>query len=156
MQMSRGLGKMQRLILSSLDESKRWMGEADVQRRGCFIFPKPRYWNHCPTETEPLIVRVRGERFFLDDDTYDLAATLQYLAEIQDKMQPYIHGFQVSQKFLNSFWRAAKRLIETSYLVRWRSDTTRIVYKGLRLTQLGDKCVTTDYQHLAKKYQSET
>ena len=141
--MSRGLGKMQRLILSSLDESKRWMAEPKIQQFGPFTLTLGRYWNHQPADNDPYIVRVNGEQVFLDEDTYDLSATLQYLAEKHGKMESYVHGIQVSPNFLNSFWRAAKRLIQTGYLVRWHERTNRIVVKGLRLEQIENKCVTT-------------
>ena len=149
--MSRGLGKMQRLILSSLDESKRWMGEPVMQEYGGFTIRLGRYWNHTPEANDSYVVRVNGEQVFLDEDTFDLSATLQYLAEKHGKMESYVHGIQVSPKFLNSFWRAAKRLIQTGYLVRWHERTNRIVVKGLRLEQIENKCVETVSTHLAKK-----
>ena len=148
--MSKGLGIMQRMILESLDESKRWMAEPKIQQFGPFTIRLGRYWNHTPEANDPYVVRVNGEQVFLDEDTFDLSATLQYLAEKHGKMESYVHGIQVSPKFLNSFWRAAKRLTETGYLIRWCNDTTRIVIKGLRLTQIEDKCVGTVNQHLAK------
>jgi len=110
-----------------------------------------RYWNHFPEENDPYLVRVNGEIIYLDDDTFDLSATLQFLAEKHGRMEEGVHRIQVSLNFQNSFWRAAKRLIETGYLVRWGYDTNRIVVKGLRLEQMENKRVETVSTHIAKK-----
>ena len=110
-----------------------------------------RYWNHFPKENDPYLVRVNGEILYLDDDTFDLSATLRFLAEKHERMEEGLHRIQVSLNFQNSFWRASKRLIQTGYLVRWRDDTNRIVVKGLRLEQIENKCVETVSTHLAKK-----
>jgi hypothetical protein len=142
---------MQRMIIEALDESKRWMADVKTERVCSFLIVRGRYWNHQPTDNDPFVVRVNGKLFFLDEDTFDLSATLRYLAEKHGKMESYVHDKQVSPKFLNSFWRAAKRLIQTGYLVRWVDGTNRIVEKGLRLTQIKDKCVTTVAQHLTQK-----
>ena len=149
--MSRGLGKMQRLILSSLDESKEWMEKPVMQEYCGFTMLCGRYWNHFPEENDPYLVRVNGEIIYLDDDTFDLSATLRFLAEKHERMEKGVHRIQVSLNFQNSFWRASKRLIQTGYLVRWRDDTNRIVVKGLRLEQIENKCVEPVSTHLAKK-----
>jgi len=132
--MSRGLGIMQHMILESLDESRKWMAEPMTMQYCSYTIRLGRYWNHKPEDNDPYVVRVNGELVFLDEDTFDLSATLRYLAEKQGKMQKYIHGMEVSPVFVCSFWRAAKRLTQTGYLIRWHEKTNRIVCKGLRLT----------------------
>ena len=152
--MSRGLGEIQRLILSSLDESKEWMAQ---ERHGSFCglsFLRGKYWDHSPKTHDPWLVRVSREIISLDDEEFDLSATLRFLAEKHNRMEKYVHGMQVSPKFQNSFWRAAKRLIQTGYLLRWRDDTNRIVVKGLRFEKMEAKCVGPGHTHLKTERES--
>ena len=50
---------MQRLILSSLDESKQWMAAPLKSEFSGFSMLTGRYWNHSPKEKDPYCVRVK-------------------------------------------------------------------------------------------------
>lgn len=112
--MSRGLGKMQLTILDSLEASRQWMAEPDSKTFGDLVVHRGKYRDHKPDAGKPLRVRVDGEYVELAAGQYDLSAVLEYLGE-------------KDQKFVSSFWRAAKKLIETGHLSRVLEGSNRIV-----------------------------
>ena len=87
-----GLGKLQREILGSLDESKGW-----VSYRGC------RDWEYGPGW-----VKSHGRYWQLPEGVYDLRGVLAYLAY---RDQKYSQCSYVSSSFKASFSRAVKGLL---------------------------------------------
>jgi len=103
--MGRGLGKLQREILTSLEESR----DSD------FVFsyygganPNPPYW------TAPIAVQ-HGTRFALAEGVYDLRAVKTALGKHDSTRRSYD---TFTPTFSATFSRACHRLVEQGYLER--------------------------------------
>ncbi len=135
--MSRGLGKMQREILDTLEEAKqemfRYHGSARLEP--IYIEPggrfKEGFW--FTEKSEPGWVRSGGRVWQLPDDVYDLRASLKYLALRHSAV--YAASY-VESAFQASFSRAVKGLVCRGLL-----DTRGIVYlpRQRRFVRITDK-----------------
>jgi hypothetical protein len=106
--MSRGLGKMQREILGTLDEAKRHFGE-DYSYRGGF-----NEFGIAPRWKLPGWVVHRGAVFRLGETIYDLRASCRYLAQRHDGLD---RGCWLELRFQASFSRAVRGLLKRRLLV---------------------------------------
>src|ERR1700761_5906376 len=93
--MSRGLGKLQRAILESLDEAK----IQETQYHGCK-----------PDDYEG--IRYHGSTFVPSDGLYDLRASVQFLARATGNLRSY----RITPSFSAAFSRAVRGLIKAGYL----------------------------------------
>ena len=108
--MGRGLGRVQRDILATLEEAKAAMPRYQGARWG------PPYGH----EGEPGWVSSRGGRVRLPDGVYDLRCSLRYLARRDG--QVYAQGEErglgyVSEGYRVAFSRAARGLLRRGLLV---------------------------------------
>jgi hypothetical protein len=113
--MSRGLGRLQREILDTLDEAK----AATVPYAGGGAH------QGMLTEGGPGWVQSNGRRWKLPEDTYDLRASLRYLATRHGKVRGagragYCYAGYVDGAFQASFSRAARGLVARGELVRMK------------------------------------
>jgi len=110
--MSRGLGRMQRDILDTLDEAK--AAALPYQGRSILL-----------THPEPGWVSHRGQRFRMDGDCYDLRASLRFLAHRAG--QTYAPEAYVCGAFQSSFSRAARGLLARGLLTATNRGHSRHV-----------------------------
>jgi hypothetical protein len=120
--MSRGLGKMQHLILASLKPAKQAHVEGKLSYIGAASFANVIHQSDHPAET---LVRQGGEFVTLDEGFYDLRATLRYLAirlserPGKRKRRPVSEDLRVvDNAFRITFMRAARNLVERGLLIR--------------------------------------
>ena len=100
--MSRGLGRLQREILETLEQVK----QADVLYGGMVFV-----WG--TAKLDPNRAAWHGSVFELESGAYDLRKSRAYLLKKR--------GIRISEsahpQFISSFWRAARKLIERGVLV---------------------------------------
>jgi hypothetical protein len=120
--MSRGLGKMQHLILASLKQAKRAHIEGQLSYTGSASFANVVHQSKRPGET---LVRQGGEFVTLDEGVYDLRATLRYLAirisegPSKRKRRPVSQDLRViDNAFRITFMKGVRSLVERGLLVR--------------------------------------
>jgi hypothetical protein len=120
--MSRGLGKMQHLILASLKQAKRAHIEGQLSYTGSASFANVVHQSKRPRET---LVRRGGEFVTLDEGVYDLRATLRYLAirlsegPSKRKRRPVSQDLRViDNAFRMTFMKGVRSLVERGLLVR--------------------------------------
>lgn len=106
--MSRGLGKLQHDILFSLEKSKEYRF-VDGYHGGENADGK---YRHKAT------VRHHGQRFTLDDDTYDLRAVIRVVALLDRPKRTYAAGEFLDGSFQSAFYRAVQSLIRRGELER--------------------------------------
>jgi hypothetical protein len=105
--MSRGLGKLQRVVLSTLNDAKElhtvYTGRNDGERV---------FYHRCEVR--------------LPDDVYDMRASLQFLARAMKRaMNQVRRGYEprlpleVKASFGTALYRAVRRLVESGYLEQW-------------------------------------
>lgn len=149
--MSRGLGDMQRTVLASLEPAKRAYAQGKFDYVGGAA--SENVWAHSDDDSK--FVRHGGEFFTLDDNVYDLRATLVYAAlnapvrvwpGLRDgtgispfkmaRHNPWRGGkFQYVQTvFRDAFMRAARSLVERGLLIRSDDEDAR----QLRFVSLRD------------------
>jgi hypothetical protein len=119
--MSRGLGKIQRLILEALEETESVTKEV-------FGFTLPVYHRE---------ITHLGQRFNLKDGIYDLRQVCRYLAGREDKL--YDFG-AIKESFHVSFYRAVRGLIKRGYLEQ--KELGGIYGRQLRFVSVTDMYVT--------------
>ena len=100
--MSRGLGKIEREILSTLNKIKERDLEIDFYYRGVGYKPGWIFYN--------------GYNIKLTDDVYDLRAILKYMA-IKNK-KTYCRNTYIEESFQASFSRAVKNLVKRKKLLK--------------------------------------
>lgn len=120
--MSRGLGKMQHLILASLKPAKQAHVEGKFSYIGAASFANVIYQSDHPGE---ILVRQGGEFMTLDEGVYDLRATLRYLAirlserPGKRKRRPVSEDLRVvDNAFRITFICAVRKLVERGLLIR--------------------------------------
>jgi hypothetical protein len=106
--MSRGLGKLQREILETLDDAKRHFGEDYSYHGGFTKFGIAARWKL------PGWVVHRGAAFRLGEAMYDLRASCRYLAHRHDALD---RGRWLDPRFQASFSRAVRSLVKRGLLV---------------------------------------
>src|ERR1051326_2664116 len=105
--MSRGLGELQRAILSTLDVAK------------C-VFP--------PDYDSPDVLWYHGRPLRLPADVYDLRASLQYLGRATGQVTCNLSlrkGTIVRSNYASSFCRAVRGLVAGGYLAQWSTPIYR-------------------------------
>jgi hypothetical protein len=115
-QLSKGLGYLQRAILATLDDSK---CRGDERYTGHLM---PRYVG-ADEET-----RYHGRNLELLPDVYDMRASLQYLARSTGKVQTGLslrRDTIVRANFASAFCRAVRGLVRDGYLEQWSSRVYR-------------------------------
>jgi len=119
--MSRGLGKMQRLILASLKPAKQAHVEGKLSYIGAANFTNVIHQSDHPGET---LVRQGGEFMTLDEDVYDLRATLRYVAirlsarPGKRKRRPVsLDRRVIDNAFRITFMNAVRSLVERGLLI---------------------------------------
>lgn len=129
--MSRGLGKLQRLILLSLKPSRAWANSGDELL----------YIGHGSYFARPDEVTYKGERVRLGYGDYDLSAVRMFLAKKlgRTRIDRFNGGVIVNENFSSSFWRSAKRLMEDDYIEPLHLDAKR--QRLVRLTPFGERAV---------------
>ena len=119
--MSRGLGKMQHLILASLKPAKQAHVEGKLSYIGAANFTNVIHQSDHPGET---LVRQGGEFVTLDEGVYDLRATLRYVAirlsarPGKRKRRPISEDRRViDNAFRITFMNAVRSLVERGLLI---------------------------------------
>jgi hypothetical protein len=124
--MSRGIGNLQREILDSLDDAKRYFADpanaVEKQFLGCSFTSYPKYKGGAPFFpdrsshlVEPGWV-THGRGFRIRDDIYDLRASCRYVAMRHDAIEPGGANGGVNAAFQASFSRAARSLVRRGLL----------------------------------------
>jgi hypothetical protein len=112
--MSRGLGNLQREILSTLDDAKRCAPLCTCDCGGA--------------DREHLHVRYHGRCIDLPADVYDMRASLRFLGCAKGQVDTGLtlrKSTIVKPNFASSFCRAIRGLVETGYLSQWSSPIHR-------------------------------
>ncbi len=127
--MSRGLGRLQREIMDTLDAAKRgdgtnheWgFGDRKIMSLGTsYHGGRPAYRGFDPDNGQtPYIVTMRGHKGLLPDEVYDLRCSRMYLSKLRPAkrlFQDYKGHESSTSSFAASFSRAVRGLVERGYL----------------------------------------
>jgi hypothetical protein len=115
--MSRGLGRLQRDIIATLDEAKvalpRYLGGRAAERAEWSQWFRQRYPNHAEYPAGPGWVIAHGREVRLADGIYDLRASLAYLARRDNQIS---HCSYVRGAYQAGFSRAVRGLVRRGLL----------------------------------------